>query len=55
MKLLVNSDDEAYRGNVIRMEQKDANTLVITTEADKGEPLLYALRECFQNLEIEKS
>ena len=54
MKLLVGSDSIYYRGNVISMERKSPDTLVITTEADKGEPLLYALRECFQNLEIEK-
>ena len=28
-------------------------TLVITTESDNGEPLLYALRQCFENLKIE--
>ena len=55
MKMLVGSDSIYYRGNVISMERKSPDTLVITTEADKGEPLLYALRECFQNLEIEKS
>ena len=54
MKLLVGSDSIYYRGNVISMERKSPDTLVITTEADKGEPLLYALRECFQNLVIEK-
>jgi hypothetical protein len=53
MKLLVGSDSIYYRGNVISMERQAPDTLVITTEADKGEPLLYALRECFQNLEIE--
>jgi hypothetical protein len=55
MKLLVGSDSIYYRGNVISMERQASDRLVITTEADKGEPLLYALRECFQNLEIEKS
>ena len=53
MKLLVGSDDEAYRGNVIRMEQKDANTLVLHTESNNPGPLLYALRQCFENLEVE--
>ena len=53
MKLLVGSDSIHYRGNVISMERQASNQLVITTEADKGEPLLYALRECFENLEIE--
>lgn len=53
MKLLVGSDSIYYRGNVISMERQAPNTLEITTEADKGEPLLYALRECFENLNVE--
>ena len=53
MKMLVGSDSIYYRGNVISMDRQAPDTLVITTEADKGEPLLYALRECFENLEIE--
>ena len=52
MKLLVGSDTEYYRGNVLTMEQPAPDRLVITTEADSGYPLLYALRECFSNLEI---
>ena len=52
MKLLVGSDTEYYRGNVLHMEQPAPNQLVITTEADNGHPLLYALRKCFENLEI---
>ena len=55
MKLLVGSDDEAYRGNVLRMEQKDANTLVLHTESNNPGPLYYALHQCFPDLEIEKS
>ena len=55
MKILVSSDDEAYRGNVLRMEQKDANTLVLHTESNNPGPLYYALHQCFQNLEIEES
>lgn len=55
MKLLVGSDDEAYRGNVLRMEQKDDNTLVLHTESNNPGPLYYALRQCFENLEIEES
>ena len=55
MKLLVGSDSIYYRGNVISMERQASDRLVIITEADKGEPLLYALRECFENLEIEES
>ena len=52
MQLLVGSDTEYYRGNVLTMEQPAPDKLVITTEADNGYPLLYALRECFDNLEI---
>ena len=52
MKLLVGSDTEYYRGNVLTMKQPAPDQLVITTEADRGYPLLYALRECFENLEI---
>ena len=52
MQLLVGSDTEYYRGNVLTMEQPAPNQLVITAEADNGYPLLYALRECFDNLEI---
>jgi hypothetical protein len=52
MQLLVGSDTEYYRGNVLTMEQPAPDQLVITTESDNGYPLLYALRECFDNLEI---
>lgn len=55
MKLLVGSDDEAYRGNVLRMEQKDANTLVLHTESNNPGPLYYALHQCFPDLEIEEN
>lgn len=53
MKMLVGSDSEYYRGNVLSMEREFSDCLIITTEADKGEPLLYALRQCFENLDIE--
>ena len=52
MKLLVGSDTEYYRGNILTMEQPTPDQLVITTEADSGYPLFYALHECFENLEI---
>lgn len=52
MQLLVGSDTEYYRGNILTMEQPAPDQLVITTEADSGYPLLYALRQCFENLEI---
>lgn len=52
MKLLVGSDTEYYRGNVVTIELSAPDRLVITTEADNGYPLLYALRQCFDNLEV---
>ena len=55
MKLLVGSDDEAYRGNVLRMEQKNDNTLVLHTESNNSGPLYYALHQCFPDLQIEES
>ena len=53
MKVLVGSDTEYYRGNIQYLERETPDRLFITTEADSGEPLLYALRQCFENLEIE--
>ena len=53
MKALVGSNTEFYRGNIQYLEREAPDRLVITTEADSGEPLLYALRQCFENLEIE--
>ena len=53
MKELVGSDTEFYRGNVIQMIQEAPDRLVITTEADDGDPLLYALRYCYKNLNVE--
>ena len=53
IKLLVGSDSVYYRGNVNYLEHEAPDRLVITTEADQGEPLLYALRQCFGNLNIE--
>ena len=55
MKLLVGSDDNTYRGNILRMEQKDANTLVLHTESNNPGPLYYALHQCFPDLIIEES
>ena len=52
MKVLVGSDSVYYRGNVISMVRQVSDRLVVTTEADKGEPLLYALRQAFPNLNI---
>ena len=53
MEVLVGSDTEYYRGNVQYLERDAPDRLIITTEADKGEPLLYALRQCFKDLTIE--
>ena len=53
MKVLVGSDTEHYRGNIQYLKREAPDRLVITTEAERGEPLLYALRQCFTNLEIE--
>lgn len=53
MKILVGSDSEYYRGNVLTVERKASDRLILTTEADKGEPLLYALRHAFNNLHVE--
>ena len=53
MKVLVGADTEYYRGNVLQMEQPAPDRLVITTEADRGEPLLYALRQFYKDLDIE--
>lgn len=52
MKVLVGSDTEYYRGNVTTMERESPDYLIITTEADNGEPLLYALRYTFENLNV---
>jgi hypothetical protein len=53
MKQLVGADTEFYRGNVLYMEQPAPDRLVITTEADRGKPLLYAMRQFFKDLDIE--
>ena len=53
MKVLVGSDTEYYRGNIQYLERETPDRLVITTEADNGKPLLYALRQCFENLKVE--
>jgi hypothetical protein len=52
MKVLVGSSSEFYRGHIQHMERTAPKRLVITTESDNGEPLLYALRQCFENLKI---
>ena len=53
IKLLVGNDSVYYRGNVQYLEREATDRLIITTEADSGEPLLYALRQRYENLKIE--
>lgn len=53
MKVLVGSDTEYYRGNILYLNREAPDRLVITSEADKGEPLLYALRHRYENLSVE--
>lgn len=42
-----------YEGNILSMEQPNPDCLILKTEANKGEPLLYALRQRYENLNIE--
>lgn len=54
MKLLVGSDDAAYRGNILSMEQPDNNTLVLHTESNSTSPLFYALQQAFSNISVRE-
>lgn len=51
MRVLVGTGD--YRGNILRMEQPSPDSLTLHVEANEGTPLLYALRQCFENIDIE--
>ena len=42
-----------YEGNILSMEQPTPDHLILKTEANKGESLLYALRQRYENLNIE--
>ncbi len=53
MKTLVGSDSIYYRGNVIRKTLESDGRLILKTEADKGENLLYALRVAFPEIEVK--
>ena len=53
MKVLVGSDTEYYCSNIMYLNREAPDRLVITTEADRGEPLLDALRQCFENPNVE--
>ena len=51
MKTLVGS--RYYDGNLLSMNTDDPECIVLHAEANRMEPLLYALRQSFPNLEIE--
>ena len=51
MKTLVGS--RYYDGNLLTMDTDDPECIVLHAEANTMEPLLYALRQAFPNLEIE--
>ena len=51
MKTLVGS--RYYDGNLLSMDTDNPECIVLHAEANKMEPLLYALRQTFPNLEIE--
>ena len=51
MKTLVGS--HYYDGNLLRMNTDDPECIVLHAEANRVEPLLYALRQAFPNLDIE--
>ena len=53
VKVLVGSDSVYYRGNVQHLDREAPDCLVITSEADNGECLLYALRQHYENLSVE--
>ena len=50
MKALVGSP--YYEGNILTLEEENANKLILTAELDKPFALLYALRDSFGNLKI---
>ncbi len=51
MKTLVGS--RYYDGNLLSMNTDDPECIILHAEANRMEPLLYALRQAFPNLEIE--
>ena len=55
MKVLVGSDTEYYRGNILYLNREAPDRLVITSEADNGDPLLYALRQAYTNLDVKET
>ena len=55
MNILMNTlvGSRYYDGNLLTMNTDDPECIVLHAEANKMEPLLYALRQAFPNLEIE--
>ena len=51
MKMLVGS--QYYDGNLLTMNTDDQECIVLHAEANRVEPLLYALRQAFPNLDID--
>ena len=51
MKMLVGS--QYYDGNLLTMNTDDPECIVLHAEANRVEPLLYALRQAFPNLDID--
>ncbi len=51
MKTLVGS--HYYDGNLLTMNTDDPECIVLHAEANRVEPLLYALRQAFPNLDVE--
>ena len=51
MQTLVGS--KYYKGNLLSMATDSPDCLVLRAEANNQEPLLYALRQAFPNLEVE--
>ncbi len=55
MNILMNTlvGSRYYDGNLLSMKTDNPECIVLHAEANKMEPLLYALRQAFPNLEIE--
>ena len=53
IKSLVGSYSKYYQGNIISIEQEVPDRLLLYTEADRKEPLKYALLKAFPDLEVE--
>lgn len=53
MQVLVGSS--YYHGNLISMKDEARNCLVLHVEADTTEPLLYALRQAFPNINVSSA